>query len=663
MNTNRNKMGGVGIYLVVIAVIAVLYFALARLSPSSSSYSYSNFLWDVQNGYVSSVLIKQNSEVPTGVLSITKTDNGEELLNVSDVHEIEQLLLDNNIRYTLKDVTRDSVWITTILPFGICLVIIIVIMMMTNRQAGGGGGAKMMNFGKSRAKLMNGTQNSVTFKDVAGLQEEKEELEEIVDFLKNPVKYTELGARIPKGVILTGPPGTGKTLLAKAVAGEAGVPFFSLAGSDFVEMFVGVGASRVRDLFKEAQKMAPCIIFIDEIDAIGKSRDSRYGGGNDEREQTLNQLLAEMDGFDTSKGLLILAATNRPEVLDKALLRPGRFDRRIIVDKPDLKGRLETLKVHSKDVKMDESVDLDALALATAGLVGSDLANMINEAAINAVKNGRQLVNQSDLFEAFELVAVGGKEKKDRVMSDKERKIVSYHEVGHALVSALQKNTEPVQKITIVPRTMGALGYTLQTPEEEKYLETKDELLAKITTYMAGRAAEVLVFNSVTSGAANDIENATKIARAMVTMYGMSDKFGMMCLATVQNQYLEGGAGLICGENTASQIDDEVLSIINSSYAEAMKLLDENREILDSISDYLYQKETITGKEFMKMFRDMKGLPDPDEENKEQEAAQNDDAQKDVTSATDPLLRNAIDKPADTNESSGYTAPDDTSNN
>lgn len=410
--------------------------------------------------------------------------------------------------------------------------------------------------------------------------------------------------------------------------------------------------------------MAPCIIFIDEIDAIGKSRDSRYGGGNDEREQTLNQLLAEMDGFDTSKGLLILAATNRPEVLDKALLRPGRFDRRIIVDKPDLKGRLETLKVHSKDVKMDESVDLDALALATAGLVGSDLANMINEAAINAVKNGRQLVNQSDLFEAFELVAVGGKEKKDRVMSDKERKIVSYHEVGHALVSALQKNTEPVQKITIVPRTMGALGYTLQTPEEEKYLETKDELLAKITTYMAGRAAEVLVFNSVTSGAANDIENATKIARAMVTMYGMSDKFGMMCLATVQNQYLEGGAGLICGENTASQIDDEVLSIINSSYAEAMKLLDENREILDSISDYLYQKETITGKEFMKMFRDMKGLPDPDEEkdgenNEEQEAAQ-----KDVTSAVDPLLRNATDQPADTNESSGYTAPDDnTSNN
>ena len=523
-------------------------------------------------------------------------------------------------------------------------------------------------FGKSTAKVYVEKSTGVTFKDVAGQDEAKESLQEVVDFLHNPKRYTDIGAKLPKGALLVGPPGTGKTLLAKAVAGEAGVPFFSLAGSDFVEMFVGVGASRVRDLFKEAQKMAPCIIFIDEIDAIGKSRDSRYGGGNDEREQTLNQLLAEMDGFDTSKGLLILAATNRPEVLDKALLRPGRFDRRIIVDKPDLKGRLETLKVHSKDVKMDESVDLDALALATAGLVGSDLANMINEAAINAVKNGRQLVNQSDLFEAFELVAVGGKEKKDRVMSDKERKIVSYHEVGHALVSALQKNTEPVQKITIVPRTMGALGYTLQTPEEEKYLETKDELLAKITTYMAGRAAEGLVFNSVTSGAANDIENATKIARAMVTMYGMSDKFGMMCLATVQNQYLEGGAGLICGENTASQIDDEVLSIINSSYAEAMKLLDENREILDSISDYLYEKETITGKEFMKMFRDMKGLPDPDEEkdgeeSKEQENAQN-VAQKDVTSATDPLLRNTTDHiNADTNESSGYIAPDDTSNN
>ncbi len=669
-NGGRNNRGGQGIMaFILLTLVALFVYALISNSISHASTqekSYSDFIKQLDKGNVKSVefdsyeidyklvddghkdydityytgRVADDELVPT--LKKAKTSEGKSI-------EIKAAIPDNT-----------STWIFNILSFIVPLILLWVLLAFVSKKMGGSMG---MGVGKSTAKVYVEKSTGVTFKDVAGQDEAKESLQEVVDFLHNPKRYTDIGAKLPKGALLVGPPGTGKTLLAKAVAGEAGVPFFSLAGSDFVEMFVGVGASRVRDLFKEAQKMAPCIIFIDEIDAIGKSRDSRYGGGNDEREQTLNQLLAEMDGFDTSKGLLILAATNRPEVLDKALLRPGRFDRRIIVDKPDLKGRLETLKVHSKDVKMDESVDLDALALATAGLVGSDLANMINEAAINAVKNGRQLVNQSDLFEAFELVAVGGKEKKDRVMSDKERKIVSYHEVGHALVSALQKNTEPVQKITIVPRTMGALGYTLQTPEEEKYLETKDELLAKITTYMAGRAAEVLVFNSVTSGAANDIENATKIARAMVTMYGMSDKFGMMCLATVQNQYLEGGAGLICGENTASQIDDEVLSIINSSYAEAMKLLDENREILDSISDYLYQKETITGKEFMKMFRDMKGLPDPDEEkdgeeSKEQENAQN-DAQKDTTSAADPLLRNATDQPADTNESSGYTAPDD----
>lgn len=664
-NGGRNNRGGQGIMaFILLTLVALFVYALISNSISHASTqekSYSDFIKQLDKGNVKSVefdsyeidyklvddghkdydityytgRVADDELVPT--LKKAKTSEGKSI-------EIKAAIPDNT-----------STWIFNILSFIVPLILLWVLLAFVSKKMGGSMG---MGVGKTTAKVYVEKSTGVTFKDVAGQDEAKESLQEVVDFLHNPKRYTDIGAKLPKGALLVGPPGTGKTLLAKAVAGEAGVPFFSLAGSDFVEMFVGVGASRVRDLFKEAQKMAPCIIFIDEIDAIGKSRDSRYGGGNDEREQTLNQLLAEMDGFDTSKGLLILAATNRPEVLDKALLRPGRFDRRIIVDKPDLKGRLETLKVHSKDVKMDESVDLDALALATAGLVGSDLANMINEAAINAVKNGRQLVNQSDLFEAFELVAVGGKEKKDRVMSDKERKIVSYHEVGHALVSALQKKTEPVQKITIVPRTMGALGYTLQTPEEEKYLETKDELLAKITTYMAGRAAEVLVFNSVTSGAANDIENATKIARAMVTMYGMSDKFGMMCLATVQNQYLEGGAGLICGENTASQIDDEVLSIINSSYAEAMKLLDENREILDSISDYLYEKETITGKEFMKMFRDMKGLPDPDEENKEQEATQN-DAQKDTTSAADPLLRNAIDKPADTNESSGYTAPDD----
>lgn len=628
-NGGRNNRGGQGIMaFILLTLVALFVYALISNSISHASTqekSYSDFIKQLNKGNVKSVefdsyeidyklvddghkdydityytgRVADDELVPT--LKKAKTSEGKSI-------EIKAAIPDNT-----------STWIFNILSFIVPLILLWVLLAFVSKKMGGSMG---MGVGKTTAKVYVEKSTGVTFKDVAGQDEAKESLQEVVDFLHNPKRYTDIGAKLPKGALLVGPPGTGKTLLAKAVAGEAGVPFFSLAGSDFVEMFVGVGASRVRDLFKEAQKMAPCIIFIDEIDAIGKSRDSRYGGGNDEREQTLNQLLAEMDGFDTSKGLLILAATNRPEVLDKALLRPGRFDRRIIVDKPDLKGRLETLKVHSKDVKMDESVDLDALALATAGLVGSDLANMINEAAINAVKNGRQLVNQSDLFEAFELVAVGGKEKKDRVMSDKERKIVSYHEVGHALVSALQKNTEPVQKITIVPRTMGALGYTLQTPEEEKYLETKDELLAKITTYMAGRAAEVLVFNSVTSGAANDIENATKIARAMVTMYGMSDKFGMMCLATVQNQYLEGGAGLICGENTASQIDDEVLSIINSSYAEAMKLLDENREILDSISDYLYEKETITGKEFMKMFRDMKGLPDPDEENKEQEAAQ-----------------------------------------
>ena len=536
-------MRGIGVYIIIVfAVICIWYWLSA--GATSNSYTQSQFEKDLDKNQVKSVKVVQNREIPTGSLEVKFKDGTSKVLYVSDVNNIEKTMTKAGYTdYTVADVPAES-WIMTLLPYLLVFgAMFILFAVMNNNAAAQGGGGKMMNFGKNRAKLTTQEENHIKFSDVAGLKEEKEEIAEIVDFLRDPGKYTRLGARIPKGVLLVGPPGTGKTLLAKAVAGEAGVPFFSLAGSDFVEMFVGVGASRVRDLFKEAQKMAPCIIFIDEIDAIGKSRDSRYGGGNDEREQTLNQLLAEMDGFDTSKGLLILAATNRPEVLDKALLRPGRFDRRIIVDKPDLKGRLETLKVHSKDVKMDESVDLDALALATAGLVGSDLANMINEAAINAVKNGRQLVNQSDLFEAFELVAVGGKEKKDRVMSDKERKIVSYHEVGHALVSALQKNTEPVQKITIVPRTMGALGYTLQTPEEEKYLETKDELLAKITTYMAGRAAEVLVFNSVTSGAANDIENATKIARAMVTMYGMSDKFGMMCLATVQNQYLEGGAG------------------------------------------------------------------------------------------------------------------------
>ena len=527
------------------------------------------------------------------------------------------LLKKNDVTINVQDSSSTSAIIYNILSFIVPLVIIWSIFAVVMRRMSSSGGM-LGGVGKSNAKVYVQKQTGVTFDDVAGQDEAKESLQEVVDFLKNPSKYTQIGAKLPKGALLVGPPGTGKTLLAKAVAGEAGVPFFSLAGSDFVEMFVGVGASRVRDLFNEAKRQAPCIIFIDEIDASGKSRDSKFGGGNDEREQTLNQLLAEMDGFDTSKGLLILAATNRPEVLDKALLRPGRFDRRIIVDRPDMKGRLETLRVHAKDVKMDSTCDLEAIALASAGLVGSDLANIINEAAILAVENGRQYVSQPDLFEAFERVAVGGKEKKDRPMSDKERHIVSYHEVGHALVSALQKNTDPVQKITIVPRTMGALGYTLQTPEEEKFLQSKEELEEDIATFMGGRAAEEIVFHSITSGAANDIEKATNIARNMVT------RFGMMGLATVESQYLDGGAQMTCGQQTASEVDAEVLAIINSAYEKAKNLLTEHRDALDQISEYLYKKETITGKEFMDMFRQITGIEaDPEKETDDKKVDEN----------------------------------------
>ena len=502
--------------------------------------------------------------------------------------------------------------VITVVP--IILMVLLFAFFMKRMTKGGG----MMGIGKSNAKMYMEKQTGVTFQNVAGQDEAKESLQEVVDFLHNPEKYSGIGAKLPKGALLVGPPGTGKTLLAKAVAGEAGVPFFSLSGSAFVEMYVGVGASRVRDLFKQAQQMAPCIVFIDEIDAIGKPRDTAMGG-NDEREQTLNQLLAEMDGFDTNKGLLVLAATNRPEVLDPALLRPGRFDRRIIVDKPDLKGRVDVLKVHAKDVKMDESVNLEEIALATSGAVGSDLANMINEAAINAVKNGRQVVSQKDLFEAVEVVLVG-KEKKDRIMSAEERRIVSYHEVGHALVTALQKNTEPVQKITIVPRTMGALGYVMQTPEEEKFLNTKKELEAMIVVALGGRAAEEIVFDTVTTGASNDIEQATKIARAMITQYGMSDRFGLMGLESIQNRYLDGRPVLNCGEATASQIDEEVMRMLKSSYEEAKRLLSENRDALDRIAAFLIEKETITGKEFMKIFREVKGIPEPveGEDGKEQ---------------------------------------------
>ena len=620
-NQNGDKKGGNGqmILAFVIITLVTLFFMslLNRCSADMTSQriTYTEFVQMVKDDKVEKVEVganqynitpKSDDKTLVKMTYYTGFIKDENLLDLLNKHKVE---IDGYIP------NNTSTWVFNILSIVLPLIIIWIIFGAVMKKAGGG----MMGVGKSNAKVYVEKTTGVTFKDVAGQDEAKESLQEVVDFLHNPKKYREIGAKLPKGALLVGPPGTGKTLLAKAVAGEANVPFFSLAGSDFVEMFVGVGASRVRDLFKDAQKQAPCIIFIDEIDAIGKSRDSRFGGGNDEREQTLNQLLAGMDGFDTSKGLLVLAATNRPEVLDKALLRPGRFDRRIIVDKPDLKGRLETLKVHSKDVHMDESVDLEAIALASAGLVGSDLANMINEAAINAVKHNRKFVNQSDLFEAFEIVAVGGKEKKDRAMSNHEKKIVSYHEVGHAMVTALQKNTEPVQKITIVPRTMGALGYTLQTPEEEKFLETKDELIAKITTYMAGRAAEELVFHSATSGAANDIENATKIARAMITQFGMSDKFGMMSLASVDNAYLDGAAHLNCGDETAAQIDEEVRTMIHNCYQEAYQLLEENREVLDHIADYLYEHETITGKEFMKIFRELKGLPDPDEEKKEEE--------------------------------------------
>ena len=604
MNTNRNKMGGVGIYLVVIAVIAVLYFALARLSPSSSSYSYSNFLWDVQNGYVSSVLIKQNSEVPTGVLSITKTDNGEELLNVSDFHEIEQLMLDNNIRYTLKDVTRDSVWITTILPFGICLVIIIVIMMMTNRQAGGGGGAKMMNFGKSRAKLMNGTQNSVTFKDVAGLQEEKEELEEIVDFLKNPVKYTELGARIPKGVILTGPPGTGKTLLAKAVAGEAGVPFFSISGSDFVEMFVGVGASRVRDLFEEAKKNAPCIVFIDEIDAVARRRGTGMGGGHDEREQTLNQMLVEMDGFGINEGIIVMAATNRIDILDPAILRPGRFDRKVVVGRPDVQGRLEILNVHAAKKPLGDDVDLESLARTTAGFTGADLENLLNEAAINAAKRKEKYITNADVNYAFVKVGIGV-EKRSKIISEKEKKITAYHESGHAILFHLLPDVGPVHTISIIPTGMGAAGYTMPLPERDEMFNTRGKMLQNIIVSLGGRIAEELVFDDITTGASQDIKQATETARSMVTKYGFSSKLGLINYDNDSDEVFIGrdlAHTRPYGEEVASQIDMEVKNIIDECYGKAKKMIEEHMDVLEKSAQLLLEKEKVTREEFEALF-------------------------------------------------------------
>ena len=605
-DNNKNNKQGFSFVILITMLTALLVFAMYQFQgvDSDQEITYNKFLKMIDEKKVEKVEIKSDR-----ILITAKKESGDKVnkeyytgrMNDDQlVEKLEKAKIDFN--QEVPDTTSAIVaqYAMNIIPL---VIFIALIVWMTRKMSKGGG---MMGIGKSNAKMYVEKQTGVTFKDVAGQDEAKESLQEVVDFLHNPGKYTSVGAKLPKGALLVGPPGTGKTLLAKAVAGEAKVPFFSLSGSAFVEMYVGVGASRVRDLFKQAQQMAPCIIFIDEIDAIGKSRDTQMGG-NDEREQTLNQLLAEMDGFESNKGLVLLAATNRPEILDPALLRPGRFDRRIIVERPDLKGRVEVLKVHSKDVKMDETVDLEAIALATSGAVGSDFANMINEAAINAVKNGRNAVSQADLFEAVEVVLVG-KEKKDRVMNQEERKIVSYHEVGHALVSALQKDSEPVQKITIVPRTMGALGYVMQTPEEEKFLNTKKELQAMLVRMLGGRAAEEIVFDTVTTGASNDIEKATSVARAMITQYGMSEKFGLIGLESVQNRYLDGRPVMNCGQETASEIDHEVMKMLKEAYEEAKKLLSEHRESLDKIAAFLIEKETITGKEFMKIFHEVEGI-------------------------------------------------------
>lgn len=651
--------------LMTVIAILMLYNAFFG-TGNGTEVSYTDFLKDLEADKVEAVEVNKESGVITVQLKkeaaatpapdsyvtfygitqkATQSKTVYYTMLMEDLDTLTGRLQEHGVTGTRISSNTSSflmeILVTVVLP----VVLIWVVAGFLFRKMGGSGGP--MGVGKSNAKVYVQKETGVTFKDVAGEDEAKESLVEVVDFLHNPQKYSKIGAKLPKGALLVGPPGTGKTLLAKAVAGEAHVPFFSLTGSDFIELYVGVGASRVRDLFKEATKNAPCIVFIDEIDAIGRSRDSKYGGGNEEREQTLNQLLSEMDGFDSSKGILILGATNRPEILDKALLRPGRFDRRIIVDKPDLKGRVEILKVHAKDVKMDETVDLDAIALATSGAVGSDLANMINEAAINAVKEGREFVSQKDLFAAVEQVLVG-KEKKDRIMSKEERRIVSYHEVGHALISALQKNSEPVQKITIVPRTMGALGYVMQVPEEEKYLNTEAELRDMLVGLVGGRAAEEVVFDTVTTGAANDIEKATSIARNMITRYGMSKRFGLVGLATVESQYLEGRTALNCSDETAAAIDEEVVAMIKESYEQALQMLRENRELMDKLAAFLIERETITGKEFMEIFRREKGLPDPEEEKKdaaEGATGQKAETKKDETDNTvaDAMKGNNID--------------------
>ena len=611
---NKNNKQGFSFIILVTLITSILVMALYQFQGegAESEITYDKFLEYVDKGQVARVEIQNDQLVITMKKEKGERTAKEYYTGVVKDDTLSERLYKHHVVYSqeIPDTTSAVIWqlIGTFLPIAL---LVGMIVWMTRKMAKGGG---MMGVGKSNAKMYVEKQTGVTFRDVAGQEEAKESLQEVVDFLHNPGKYTSVGAKLPKGALLVGPPGTGKTLLAKAVAGEAKVPFFSLSGSAFVEMYVGVGASRVRDLFKQAQQMAPCIIFIDEIDAIGKSRDNQMGS-NDEREQTLNQLLAEMDGFESNKGLVLLAATNRPEILDPALLRPGRFDRRIVVEKPDLKGRVDVLKVHSRDVRMDETVDLEAIALATSGAVGSDLANMINEAAINAVKHGRNAVSQADLFEAVEVVLVG-KEKKDRIMSQEERRIVSYHEVGHALISALQKDSEPVQKITIVPRTMGALGYVMQTPEEEKFLNTKKELEAMLVGMLAGRAAEEVVFDTVTTGASNDIEKATSIARAMITQYGMSEKFGLIGLESIQNRYLDGRPVSNCGPETAAEIDKEVMKMLKDAYAEAKRLLSEHRTSLDKISDFLIQKETITGKEFMEIFHEVEGISSEDKEGK-----------------------------------------------
>ena len=633
-NQNRKRPSGQNIgvlaLILVITLIAVTVMNNMVRKNQTQELGYEEFVEYLKEGEIDTAKISGNRIYLTPKTSSTKLSRFIQYytVRIPDSELAERLLDSNGVHVVAEDTSTSASILNFLMGWVLPSALMIGLLYMMYSRMGGGG---MMGVGKSNAKVYVQKETGVTFADVAGEDEAKESLVEIVDFLHNPQKYTKIGAKLPKGALLVGPPGTGKTLLAKAVAGEAHVPFYSLSGSDFVEMFVGVGASRVRDLFKQAQQSAPCIIFIDEIDAIGRSRDSRFGG-NDEREQTLNQLLSEMDGFDSSKGLLVLGATNRPEILDPALLRPGRFDRRVIVDKPDLKGRVSILKVHSKDVRLDETVDFEEIALATSGAVGADLANMMNEAAINAVKNGRQAVSQKDLFEAVELVLVG-KEKKDRILSKEERRIVSYHEVGHALVTALQKDAEPVQKITIVPRTMGALGYVMQVPEEEKFLNTKKELKAMLVVSLAGRAAEEIVFDTVTTGAANDIEQATRVARAMVTQYGMSDKFCLMGLETQENQYLTGRTVMNCGDATAAEIDTEVMKMLKEAYAEAKRLLSENRDVKDKIAAFLIEKETITGKEFMKIFREVKGIPEPEEGQKDDHSRMGGESAETVESA------------------------------